>query len=307
MKKFYVLLVAMVLLLTVSAASVAAVDLGGNLRVWYKSNLGGDTGGFYFDRLALKVSASVNENNGFKSELRFGYKGNLLDMAYDQVYFYQKNLFTAGDELNVGYIFLPYYNDKYMSLVESLGKNKGGVKNSTGLKYNLKMEGFEGCLAVTNWKNSSDTASLGSGEGTGLDEALRVSFKVMDGLNIGVGYVNDATVSGGTTTTTGRMVADVLFSMDPFTVFFEYVNVSLNGGTAQSGMYLEPSFKLSDEITVYFAGTLASKDSGLQSSEYFAGGAKFMVAPKTALQAEYLSYPDSASSNSFNVRLRLDF
>jgi hypothetical protein len=307
MKKFYVLLVAMILLVTVSAVSMAAVDLGGNVRIWYKSNLGGDTGDFYFDRLALKVGASISDNNGFKSELRFGYKGDLLNMAYDQIYYYQKNLFTAGDELNAGYVFLPYYNDKYISLVESLAKNKGSVKNSTGLRYILKVDGFEGSLAVANWKNSSDTASLASGEGTGLDEALRVSFKVMDGLNIGAGYINDTAVSGGATTSTGRMVADVLFTMDPFTVFFEYVNVNPNGGSARSGMYLEPSFTLSDNITVYLAGTLASKDSGLQSSEYMAGGVKFMVAPKTAIQAEYLSYPDNNSANSLNVRLRADF
>jgi hypothetical protein len=311
MKKFYVLLVTMILLFTASTIAFAAVELGGNLRVWYKSNLEPTTGvdsvgGFYFDRLALKVGASVSENNGFRSELRFVYKSNLTTMAYDQLYYYQKNLIADGDELNVGYIFLPYYNDKYISLVESLGKNKGSAKNSNGLRYNLKADGFEGSLAVTNWKN--DTATLGSADGTGLDEALRLSLKVMDGLNIGVGYINDASVSGGTTTTTtGRLVADVLFAMDPFTVFFEYVNVSPSSGSAQSGMYLEPSFKLSDGITVYLAGTLASKESGLQDSEYYAGGVKFMVAPKTALQAEYLSYPDKDYRNSFGVRLRVDF
>ena len=307
MKKFYTLLVVMVLLFSISAATLAAVDFGGNIRVWYKSNFGdNNTGGFYFDRLALKATAIVAENDGFFSELRFAYKGALTTMAYDEFYYFHKNLFAEGDQLKVGYVFLPFINDKYLGIIqESLAKSYAGAKNSTGIKYDLKMDGFTGSLALTNWKN--DTGTLASGDGSGFDMALRVSFKVIDELSVGVGYVNDATVTGGATTNTGSLVADVLYSAGPFGVFFEYVNKTPAVGSAQSGMYLEPNFKLMDNLTVYVGSTLASKDSGLTTSEWFVGGLKYQVASKTTLQAEFISYPDASAKNCFGIRLRQDF
>lgn len=315
MKKFYVLLVVMVLLFSISASSFGAVDFSGNLRAWYKSNLSGDTGGFVFDRLALKVNAKASDNDGVFGELRFLYGGNLTtattaagfgEMTYDQVYYYHKNFFTNNDELDFGFVFLPFYNDKYMGIIkESVAKNYAGAKNSTGLKYNIKGDGFEASVAVTNWKNNY--ATLSSGDGNGFDEALRVSFKVMEGLNLGVGYVNDSTVTGGSiVTSTGSAVLDATFTMDPIGVFFEYVNVSPNSGSSKSGFYIEPNIKIMDGLTAYVGAALV-KSNSLASSDWYIGGLKYQVAAKTAIQAEFISYPDSIVSNCFGIRVRQDF
>jgi hypothetical protein len=186
-----------------------------------------------------------------------------------------------------------------------VAKSYAGAKNSAGLKYNIKSDGFEASVAVTNWKNNF--ATLSSGDGNGFDEALRVSFKVMDGLNLGVGYVNDSTVTGGNTvTSTGSAVVDATFTMDPLGVFFEYVNVSPNSGSSKSGFYIEPNIKIMDGLTAYVGAALV-KSNSLASSDWYIGGLKYQVAAKTAIQAEFISYPDATSSNCFGIRVKQDF
>jgi hypothetical protein len=337
MKKFLVVLLTVALLVSISAVSFAAVDMGGNLRVWYKTNVEGkgtpNVSGFQFDRLSLKFGAKLSDNNGFNSEILFGYKNMPADSAFygvfvNSAYYYQKNL-LATDELDIGYIPMSfYYSTDYTSITNGSLANKtcpygtyspnaDPAKNNVvgagavGLKYGFKTTGFEAALAVTNAVDGDikDYASC-----TGVEEALFVKIMPMKNLTIGLGYLNDNGTKNNIVDSASDTyaVADVTYVFDPVKVFFEYYNKTPNGLTAQSGMYLEGTVKLMDTLSAYLGGSIGTKDNGAlikatNASEYYNAGVVFQMAPKTALQAEYVTYPDSSDGNSFNVRLKVDF
>jgi hypothetical protein len=315
MKKFYVLLVVMALVLSISAISMAAVEVGGNLRVWYKSNVNADStsiSGFEFDRFALKFNASLSDNNGFASEIRIGYRKAatpLADVFVDRAYYYQKNLLTS-DELDAGYIPLYfYYNDQYTAITNGSLANKifpySATSGAPGLKYGVKFDAFEAALAITNANNTNikNDASV-----SGMDGAIRIKVTPMEGLIIGAGYFNDV-IDASSNADTYLTVDATLAFLNPVTIYVEFDSKTKFGESAKSGEYLEASLKLSDAFTAYLGGTFGCKTSGIGgfSSDYYHGGVKIQVAPKTALQAEYITNPDAASKNSFNVRLKADF
>ena len=92
MKKLLVLILALVMVVSTAAVSMAAVGIGGNLRVRFESTE--DDNYFSFDRLALSIGGDLSANNGFKSELQVRDVNKAYDLRLDHAYYYQKNLFT---------------------------------------------------------------------------------------------------------------------------------------------------------------------------------------------------------------------
>lgn len=332
MKKFYVLLLTLILLVSISAAAMADVDISGNLRVWYKTNVNAgtpDISSFEFDRLALKFSDALSDNNGFSSELRFGYRKDptpsTLYVDLDNAYYYQKKLLTT-DEFDAGFIAMYfYYNDQYTAITNGSLANKlcpyqnGFADNldttpskdygggAVGIKYGVQFDGFQAALAVTN---ANDGNIKNSTTINGAEEAARIKIIPMEGLTIGVGYLND--VTDAACDSNKYLNVDGMYVFDPFKVFVEYDSETPNGKSAMGGEYVEGTMKLTDSCSVYIGGTLGCATSGLYqnssvATDYYNGGFVFQIATKSALQFEYVSYSDFSSGNSFNVRLITNF
>jgi hypothetical protein len=302
MKRFLVAIFSLILLLSLGTATFATVDVGGNLRVLYK-NGSDDTNTFNFDRLALKFSSSLSDVNGFKSEIRYT---PLNGLKFVEGYYYQKNL-LAKDELQAGMITIPSYNDKYVALQDTIGK-KNSPANSVGMKYGFFSDFVDFSLAIAN-ANNENTAN--SSTVKGFDYGARVSVRPVEGLTISAAY--DGNVYDNNNHTNNTLLVDALYNYQPFTLYTEYVAYNPNNTSNKTGFYIEPSYKISDNVKVYIGSTLGAKDGGIaiagaaKSCDYQVGGVIYQIQPKTALQLEYLNYNEPESKNYVSLRLKVDF
>lgn len=305
MKRLLVFLVTIILILSTTSVALAVVEVGGDARFWFESNIdGNDTSSFVFERFAVFMNADFSENNGFKSEIRFFNTG--INNAVEHAYYYQKNLFTT-DELNIGFLPLyQYYNQNTISLVGNLAYRISPPNTSPGVKYSLKSDKLEACFAILN---ANDQDFQNDANVNGYEQLLRIVFQPSNNLTVGAGYLNDKGCVGNTNNN-GQdtfLTLDLTYQINPFSLYMEYDSETPYGASAQSGIYFEGTYKLKDNLIGYLGGTSASKSSGLLPSEYFCVGVKTQMATQTELQAEYLIYQDTADNNSLNVRLKLSF
>lgn len=290
------MILGLILLLSPGTVSWAAVDVGGNLRVWYK-NGPDDTNTFFFDRLALKFNSSFTDSCGIKSEIRFKPSDGL---KLEDAYYYQRNL-LGEDEFDAGLIDIPAYNDQYLALNDTLGKNKS-PGNSVGIKYRIETEVIDFSLALANANNESkaNTDTI-----KGLDYGARISWKAVEGLVLSAAYDSDVYDNDNHSNTT--LLVDAVYNLQSFGFYTEYVAYNPNSSGNRTGFYLEPSYAVNDQWILYAGTTLGAKDGRIAASDYQLGGVIFKIAPKTALQLEYLSYNEPTSEKYWNLRLKVDF
>lgn len=303
MKKLAIGLVAVFILMT-TVTPALALDFGGNLRVWYKVNEDQDY--FFFDQLDLTLRAPISEDNGFKGEIKFlkvdKNDHDSADIRLVAAYYYQTNLWVK-DELDIGYFNIPFYSDRYITLTNSLSYNYAWPKQSLGVKYGFDWDKFQTTMAVTNAHNLKND----NGPNSGYDFAFRTVFKPIDELTLGLGYANDK-INTVTNSKNQDFVVDAAFTKGPYGVFAEYVwqKPTVNGAKQdeKTGGYLEGTYQFNERLTGYVGTTISADDF---TSDYYLLGAKFLLAKKTTLQAEFKQLDDADDTWSFNVRLKVDF
>lgn len=346
MKRLLSLLLSLVLLASFASLSFAAVTVGGNLRVWYQAtsdetdttNKSSDT--FRFDRLALTFASELSAVDGFKGEVQLRQPRNDAnsgtstsakfgtDIRVDNAYYYQKGMFFEDDEMDIGYIQQLPFKGAYNAIVlESLANAVIKDSNSTGIKYSNKITPqFDFALAVLSAKNqyNKDDTTY-----DGYDYGIRFNYAPISQLKIGMGYVKD--IGSGKDTYKTIYAVDATYNAGPFGAYAEYLSgTSTSTGTdtdLDAATYLELSYKVMDPLTLYVGGTsgldstkatsfgnafgykFTDADSDFQAkNNWMVIGAKYQLAPNTALQAEYVSVDnDNADQTAAAVRLMVSF
>ena len=304
MKKLLVLILALAMVVSTAAVSMAAVGIGGNLRVRFENTE--DDNYFSFDRLALSIGGDLSANNGFKSELQVRDVDKAFDLRLDHAYYYQKNLFTT-DELHVGFLPIDWHADKSVTIKGSLaGEIKPG--NSLGLKYGIKAGAYSITAYAVNAANGNkgrDTNEI-KAQTTGYDLGLRGTISPIDGLTLGLGVVQDVKDEDADNSDLD-LVVDAVYSWRDLGLYAEYVSVeeTLNGkaGESNSGFYLEGNYALTDKLSAY-VGMTSAEDLVGKDQDRIVAGAKYQIAPATALQGEVVNCDDE---NNITLRLRVDF
>lgn len=297
MKKLVVLILSLVMVVSTAAVTMAGVGIGGNVRVFFNSNE--DDNYFSFDRLALSIGGDLSANNGFKSELQVRDVNKALDVRLDHAYYYQKNLFTT-DELNVGYLPISWHADKSVTLKGSLG---GELKpaNSIGVKYAHNANAYSITGYIVNAENGEN---IDARKTTGYDFGVRGVISPLNDLTIGIGVVKDVKDEDAETSDLD-LVFDAFYSIGDLGLYAEFISIenTVNGesGDSNSGYYLEGNYAFTDKLSAY-AGMASGEDLG--KKDRIVAGAKYMIAPATALQGELLNEDDV---NSISLRLRVDF
>lgn len=300
---------------------------------------------FRFDRIAFKVTAEVSQTSGFAGGIQFFQIGknsndgnSKVDIRVDSGYYYQKAILSDGDELDFGYFKLPFGIEKgfqIISLDNSLsGQALGPTKKSIGLKYQGKAGTFGYAFAVANANNGGDYNQSSDKTSKGFDTALRLTYGPLPCLKMGLGYMNDV-VNSSTANSLG--VFDVTCGVGPFNLSAEYVSVTPDSLDAMTGVYGELSCRLSETFSVYTgrAVSLSGENNGKKLIEYLANtnknnwyilgsstgtgynfavqdnwtliGAKYQLATKTALQAEFLQQDDDKAKRIGGIRLMVEF
>jgi|SRR5690554_2834900 len=298
MKKLLVLTLALAMVLAMATVSMAAVGLGGNLRVFFNSDE--DDNYFSFDRLAISLGGDLSANNGFKSELQLRDVGQAFDVRLDHAYYYQKNLF-ATDELNAGYMPLSWHADKSATIAGSLGSDfRPG--NSIGLKYTY----FADAFSITGYVLNAENGEKAPVNTTGYDLGARVAANLIDNLTVGFGVVNNV-IDEDADTSDLDLVLDAVYTYGDLGLYAEFVSqtktVAGEDGDAENGFYLEGSYALNDKLSAY-AGLTAAEDLLGEDQDRIVAGAKWQFAPATALQGELVNCNDETS---IGLRLRVDF
>ncbi|HEY8344599.1 MAG TPA: hypothetical protein VIL66_05310 [Bacillota bacterium] len=298
MKKLLVLIVALVMVVSTAAVSMAAVDIGGNLRVRFESTKNDNY--FSFDRLALSIGGDLSDNNGFKSELQVRDVNQVADFRLDHAYYYQKNLFTT-DELHVGFLPLDWHADKSVTIKGSLG---GDIKpgNSLGLKYGVKAGAYSLTAYVVNAANGN--RGRDNNPTTGYDLGVRGTISPIDGLTVGLGVVQDV-VNKDAKDSNLDLVVDAVYAWGDLGLYTEFISqkktIGGKDGGNETGFYFEGTYALTEKLLAY-AGMASGKDLG--KDDRIVAGARYKIAPATALQGEIVNCDDV---NNITLRLRVDF
>jgi hypothetical protein len=301
-KKLLVLILALVMVVSTAAVSMAAVGIGGNLRVRFESTE--DDNYFSFDRLALSIGGDLSANNGFKSELQVRDVNKAYDLRLDHAYYYQKNLFTT-DELHVGFLPLAWHADKSATIKGSLG---GEIKpgNSLGFKYGIKAGAYSLTAYVVNAANGNKGRDTLKDSTTGFDLGVRGTISPIDGLTLGLGVVQDVKDEDADDSDLD-LVVDAVYTWGDLGLYAEFISVeeTRNGeaGESNSGFYLEGNYALTDKLSAYL-GMTAAEDLVGKDKDRIVAGAKYKIAPATALQGEVVNCDDE---NNITLRLRVDF
>jgi hypothetical protein len=342
MKRLFSLILTMLFLLSIVSLSFGAVTVGGNLRIWYQAaedeTLAASSTNhtFRFDYLALTANADLSPASGISSEIRFyqvdkntvstsGTPSGSTDIRLITTYYYQKDVFSQGDELDLGYIKLPFYNESYKGIfVGSLAYN-ARPKNDVGISYTGKINTFTYTLAVANAANQANYNSPPASEG--VDSVIRFSYVPVQQLKIGLGYSNDVTDSNNST---ARLVFDTTYGIGPFGIFAEYVSVTPQSKDALTGIYFESSYQISEPVTIYAGRAVSTSDddnSGAKltnsvgafvpggpggkslnlTDDWTLLGVKYQLTPKTALQGEVLQQDSDSAKTKQIIGLRALF
>ena len=326
MKRFLVVLMVVALMLTLTVSAFAGIELGGNFRMWYKADSTGYNS-FDYDRTALTLKDALSDNNGFKAELRFrkggtdvnyGQSSNFTNIQVDNAYYYQKNLFAKGDELNAGFVYLPFNYGGSMALNFANGTDTLGsaqLKQTTGLKYDYKSGMFEVVVGAGNLNNNDTTLENKNVAGNcGFDESIRFIVTPVKNLNVAVAYANDVFAVNPTTVSCGDLAFDISYTDPKYGGFVEYISKTPSVGAAQSGIYVEGYYTLAKDLNIYAGGTMGAKDNKLTGykgdaiNDWYLLGVKYVVSPKATLQAEYyIKDPSGANTTGLATRLKVDF
>ncbi len=300
--------------------------------------------GFTFDRLALTFASELSAVDGFKGEIQFRQPRNDtstgstyaapkygVDIRIDNAYYYQKAALLPADEFDIGYIkAVPFNNGAYNvitldTIANSLDKNT----NSVGVKYADTIGALDFALALVSANNQYAYSNDG-----GMDYGLRVNYAVLPSLKLGAGYLYDKGLTGKKATTddsyTTSSVIDVTYNIGPFGTFIEYVSSksttnSVDGKTLK-GIYGEVNYKIANPLTVYVAHEISmsdEKDGNLVTSyvtytdaannkdssldNWTTVGAKYMMAPNTYLQGEFVSINGSQTKQIAAIRCQVNF
>ncbi len=343
MKRLLSLVLSLVLLVSVVSMSFAAVTVGGNLRVWYQSykdetnTANENIVGFTFDRLALTFASELSAVDGFKGEVQFRKPKNDADVAststtgkygtdirVDNAYYYQKAFLLPTDEFDIGYIkAIPFNNGAYNVItLDTIANTLDKDTNSVGVKYAAAFGPFDFAVALVSANNQFATSNDG-----GTDYGVRVNYAVIPGLKIGAGYLYDKSASAQDTYNTST-VFDVTYAIGRLGTFVEYASYKPTtnsvDGDALNGVYGEINFKVADPLTVYVAREISLSDdgnlitskisytdaSGKKNStldNWTTVGAKYMMAPNTYLQGEFVSIDGSQTKQIAAVRCQVSF
>jgi hypothetical protein len=237
MKKFLVLALALVLLVSIASMSFAAtVTVDGNLRLWYGyvKNEATDVSetSFRFDRLALDVNAAFDQNSGLVSEVQFRdvnigkdtaatSSKNGADLRVDLAYYFLKNALINGDTFMAG-VFdgqVPYKNGYGYPLISSGIGDATKMSISTGVVYQITKPLWSIGAAVVNasqntaQNDADNTSATSSNEGYAWSS--RVNFTPFAGFKTGVGYAYVLDAAGTTTADamwSHRVIADISYS-----------------------------------------------------------------------------------------------
>lgn len=313
--KYVSVIIGVILLLSLGTATLAAgTEVGGNLRVWWKSSDSDNY--FFFDQLDLTFKSAITENNGFRGEIRYFQvdKNNQTsgDIRVYNAYYYQNNIW-GKDELNVGYFNAPFEYDRFISLVMSPSYAYVWTKQELGVKYGIKFNQFQLTAAVADMQNGKNDNSYVSG-GTkhyyhGYDFSFRGVYTPVNGLSLGFGYTRD-NIDSYADTYNQDIVYDILYAQARYGIFAEYTQKKPNTADDQTGSYIEGYYLINDKVTGYAGANIGISDFGTSSSpvynNYFLG-VKYQLAAKTALQAEYVKFDDVDDTWNVNVRLKVDF
>jgi hypothetical protein len=343
LKRLLSLLLSLVLLVSFASLSFAAVTVGGNLRVWYQntsdendttsatatpsSKDSQDSNGFRFDRLALTFASELSAVDGFKGEVQFRQtrSKNENDIRVDNAYYYQKGMFFENDEMDIGYIQQLPFKGSYNAIVfEDLANAIIKDTNSVGIKYSNKITPqFDFSLALLNAKNQYSKSDYTY---EGFDYGVRMNYAVIPQLKIGLAYVDDVTDSDNYKT---AYLVDATYDIGSFRAYVEYVSSTITAAGKDTDLdpatYLELSYKVNDPLSLYIGGTsglgtdkksfnktfpfkFTDADADFQALDnWMVVGAKYQLAPSTALQAEYVSVDGDKDQTAAAVRLMVSF
>ncbi len=321
MKKILALLCALTLIFSIASASYAAVTFGGYARVWYQSASDGTNSNntFRFDHLALNFNADHAPGSGVFGNFQY-YQVDKnsqasADIRLEALYYYHKNIFSEGDELDAGFIRLPFYNSAFKGIYIGTLAYYSRPKNSVGISYSGKAESFTYALAISNATNSKNINS----NSEGIDTTIRLSYAVLERLKIGLGYSDDVI---NDSSKNSRLAFDVTYGIGPVDILAEYVSVTPQGADALTGIYFEGSYQITDSLAAYVGKTSSvANGSGKKlpeqvgvvlpagpgggniaiNDDWTVFGVKYQVSPKFVLQGEFLK-EDSTSNQSFGLR-----
>jgi hypothetical protein len=336
MRKWASLPLALVLVLMVGSLSWAAVNVSGNLRVWYQTeetdNVESD--GFRFDRLALVFAAPLSETSGINSELRFKFTGDeavslaatkqKVDDPVTEVsignkirvhnaYYYRKAVLTENDELDIGYFPIDFANGDYNGLlVGSVADGFLGPDNHLGVKYIYIAGKFQGMVGFVN------ATSYNSSQNDGYDYALRVTYQPLGVLTFGIGVARDASVVSeydiagqvAVKNKADKYTVDALFKQGAWAILTEYAYQSLETTKRNltsefdgKGSFSEVSYTINPKLTSYLGVTIDAKAITTNDYQYF--GTNYLLSDKTKLTGELVRYQNGDYQLGF--RFRVDF
>ncbi|HEX3048617.1 MAG TPA: porin [Bacillota bacterium] len=244
-------------------------------------------------------------------------------------YYYGKGLLSDNDELDIGYIKLPFYNSTYNALfVGSLSYN-ARPQNSVGISYSGKLNTFTYALAVANAANKANYNSPTVTEG--VDLTLRLGYTPIDPLQIGLGYSKD---KANNNNTTDLSVLDAAYTIGAFRIYAEYVGLTPEAKDDLSGAYFEGSYQVVKPVLVYAGRAVNISDGGNNgqqliqyinsktginisggprgnnfslSDNWTLFGVKYQIGPQVTLQGEFLQQDSPKAKQIFGLRSSIKF
>ena len=101
------------------------------------------------------------------------------------------------------------------------------------------------------------------------------------------------------------LVVDAVYTWETWAYMLSLspLKTERRSGESNSGFYLEGNYALTDKLSAYL-GMTAAEDLVGKDKDRIVAGAKYKIAPATALQGEVVNCDDE---NNITLRLRVDF
>ncbi|MBD3348534.1 MAG: hypothetical protein GF400_04985 [Candidatus Eisenbacteria bacterium] len=249
MKRRLAVLAMSIALLGANARAQLGVEMSGGIDVWLDWVTEDDGTNEYKTHdqdldMALKFKYAPSETIAMKAKLDVedtATDGDLLEEAYIT----WSNVGSPASPLSItfGRKELEFGQDKYLWETELNTHLWGEIDNRLALEFGVKA-GDRAKVYLTNWQDTTDTYTTGSGDEEPRDGflfqsyALKGEVALARGLDLNLSYANihdEGDTGAGETQDQGRLSAGVVYSDEQLglTAFFEYLMVT--GSRALTG------------------------------------------------------------------------